>query len=105
MEDFPHECQYVIVEVFGEIYKNERETKEQNMSIAGRLDYHQKNSGPIMEKFHFWLNQQIDENLVEPNSTLGKAIKYVLNHWENLTRFLEVEGAPIDNNICLSSFL
>ena len=105
VDDFPHECQYVIVEVFGEIYKNERETKEKMMSAIERLEYHQKNSGPVMDDFHIWLNQQIDENLVEPNSSLGKAIKYVLNHWEKLTRFLHVEGVPIDNNICLSSFL
>lgn len=110
VDDFPQECQYVIVEVFGEIYKNERETKEKEMSAAERLEHHQKYSGPVMEKFHIWLNQQIEEkevkpgsslkSLVEPNSSLGKAIKYVLRHWEKLTRFLHVEGAPIDNNIC-----
>ncbi|KPA15567.1 transposase IS66 [Candidatus Magnetomorum sp. HK-1] len=100
VDDFPHECQYVIVEVFGEVYKNERETKEKMMSAIERLEYHQKNSGPVIDDFHIWLNQQIDENLVEPNSSLGKAIKYVLNHWEKLTRFLHVEGVPIDNNIC-----
>ena len=80
-----------------------------------KIHDHQKYSGPVMEKFHIWLNQQIEEkesepgsslkSLVEPNSSLGKAIKYVLRHWEKLTRFLYVEGAPIVNNICLSSFL
>ena len=100
VDDFPHECQYVIVEVFGELYKNERETKEKKMTAIERLEYHQKNSGPVMDDFYIWLNRQIDGNMVEPNSSLGKAIKYVLKHWENLTRFLHVEGAPIDNNIC-----
>ena len=42
----------------------------------------------------------MDEKIVEPNSGLGKAIKYLLNHWEKLTRFLKVPGAPLDNNIC-----
>ena len=32
---------------------------------------------------------------VEPNESLGKAIKYMLRHWEKLTRFLQVPGAPI----------
>jgi hypothetical protein len=36
---------------------------------------------------------------VEPNSGLGEAISYMLDHWEKLTRFLHVPGAPIDNNI------
>jgi len=35
---------------------------------------------------------------VEPNSSLGKAIAYLLGHWETLTRFLTVRGAPLDNN-------
>ena len=35
----------------------------------------------------------------EPNSGLGKAISYLLNHWQKLTLFLRQAGAPIDNNI------
>ena len=42
----------------------------------------------------------MDGRKAEPNSGLGKAISYMLNHWEPLTRFLRVEGAPLDNNIC-----
>jgi hypothetical protein len=40
------------------------------------------------------------EHKVEPNSGLGKAIRYLLKHWEKLTLFLRREGAPLDNNIC-----
>lgn len=36
---------------------------------------------------------------VEPNSSLGEAIAYLLNHWEPLTLFLREPGAPLDNNI------
>ena len=35
---------------------------------------------------------------VEPNSELGKAIKYLLRNWYALTQFLRVAGAKIDNN-------
>ncbi len=35
-----------------------------------------------------WLNRQFDEKHVEPNSALGTAIHYLLNHWEKLTLFL-----------------
>jgi hypothetical protein len=100
LDDYPKECEYVIVEFFGEIYKNEAITKDSNMSPEERLKYHQDNSGPIMDDFHKWLNNQIDEKKVEPNSTLGKAISYTLKHWEKLTRFLQETDAPIDNNIC-----
>jgi hypothetical protein len=105
IDDYPKECQYVIVDVFGEVYKNEAITIDSKMSPDERLKYHQENSGPIMNDFHKWLKDQIDAKRVEPNSTLGKAISYMLKHWDKLTRFLEKAGAPIDNNICLSSFL
>ena len=47
-----------------------------------------------------WMRQQFDDHLVEPNSGLGTAITYMLNHWPTLTLFLRVPGAPLDNNIC-----
>ena len=37
--------------------------------------------------------------MVEPNSGLGQAISYLLKHWKKLTLFLQVAGAPIDNNL------
>jgi transposase len=36
---------------------------------------------------------------VENNSSLGKAILYMQGHWETLTRFLSIPGAPLDNNL------
>ena len=40
-----------------------------------------------MDALKEWLEQQTAERLVEPNSSLGKAIAYLLGHWETLTRF------------------
>jgi hypothetical protein len=53
-----------------------------------------------MEEFRIWLARQLDDRLVEPNSALGAAISYLLKHWEKLTLFLRVAGAPLDNNVC-----
>jgi len=47
-----------------------------------------------------WLTEQIDQRKVEPNSSLGEAIRYLLEHWEPLTLFLRRPGAPLDNNLC-----
>jgi transposase len=44
--------------------------------------------------------RQFHQRRVEPNSGLGKAISYLLRHWDKLTLFLRVAGAPLDNNIC-----
>src|SRR5262252_4441583 len=45
------------------------------------------------------MTTQGDERLVVPNSSLGKAIAYLLGHWESLTRAFSVPGAPLENNL------
>src|SRR6266705_1082317 len=52
-----------------------------------------------MDGLKTWLQQQVDDHLVEPNSALGKAIAYMQTHWETLTRFLSIPGAPLANNL------
>src|SRR6266496_2644790 len=46
-----------------------------------------------------WLQKQVDEPLVEPNSALGKALSSRHTHWDTLTRFVSIPGAPLDNNL------
>jgi hypothetical protein len=99
IDNFPEEATHVI-EVFAEVYRIDAQTKKEKMTPDQRLDFHKKHSAPLMEDLKSWLNRQKDENLVEPNSGLGKAIAYMDNHWKKLTRFLEVPGAPLDNNVC-----
>jgi transposase len=97
--NFPEQCRYVL-ETLKEVYKNDKIAKEQNMTPQERLSFHQSKSGPFMEDLKIWFNEQLDQNKVEPNSGLGQAISYMLNHWEALTLFLKVPNAPLDNNIC-----
>lgn len=96
--DFPEECDYVL-EQFGQVYKHDATTKALNMSAIERLVYHQEHSLPVMNNLWDWMQKQFADRLVEPNCGLGKAIKYMKNHWEKLTRFLSVAGALIDNNL------
>jgi hypothetical protein len=96
---FPEECRHVL-EMFAVVYHNDAIARERNLSPEERLLFHQAESGPTMEELHVWLVRQFDERRVEPNSGLGKAISYLLRHWEKLTLFLRVAGAPLDNNIC-----
>ena len=99
VDNFPNECRYVL-ETLGEVYGNDEVAREQGMTATERLAYHQAQSGPRMEELRQWGEQQLAEHKVEPNSGLGKAIRYLLKHWEKLTLFLRREGAPLDNNIC-----
>jgi hypothetical protein len=82
------------------VYQVDAEAKEQQLSPPDRLVLHQQRSGPVMEELHRWLNEQLEQKKVEPNSSLGKAIRYMLRHWPELTLFLRQAGAPLDNNIC-----
>jgi transposase len=97
--NFPEECQFVI-DTLAEVYRFDEEAKKKSMTPNQRLQYHQKNSATLMGELEAWLNEQIGKKMVEPNSSLGDAIYYMLKHWENLTAFLRIPGAPLDNNIC-----
>ncbi|MFQ5917273.1 MAG: IS66 family transposase [Candidatus Binatia bacterium] len=99
LSSFPDECQYVI-ETLATIYHHDKLAKNQNLSAEQRLHFHQRKSGPIMEELKEWLEKQLNEKMVEPNSSMGKAINYMLKHWGPLTLFLRVPGAPLDNNLC-----
>lgn len=99
IENFPDESTHVI-EVLAEVYHHDAQAKKQSMTPDQRLAYHKKHSGPLMADLRSWLDKQIDDHLVEPNSGLGKSITYMIKHWPELTRFLTVPGAPLDNNIC-----
>jgi len=95
---FPDECSHVIKEL-SEVYKHEKRTRKEGMSDHQRLMFHKENSEPVMNELKKWLKSRLDEKKVEPNSSLGDAINYMRNHWEELTIFLKVPGAPLDNNI------
>ena len=96
---FPEECRHVL-EALAVVYHNDAIARRRKLSPQERLLFHQAESGPTMEELHVWLVRQFDERRVEPNSGLGKAISYLRRHWEKLTLFLRVPGAPLDNNVC-----
>ena len=99
MAGFPDKCQHVL-ETLGKVYHHNEISKNQRMTPAERLSYHQGQSAPIMKGLKGWLQEQLEKKEVEPNSPMGRAITYMLRHWEPLTLFLSVPGAPLDNNVC-----
>jgi transposase len=98
VDHFPEECRYVL-EALGGVYHNDALSRERELSPEDRLHFHQEHSGPLMQGLHEWMEAQLAEHKTEPNSGLGKAISYLLNHWPKLTLFLRQAGSPIDNNI------
>ena len=87
-----------MIDAIAMVYKHEAHCKEQQLTPAQRLAYHQEHSRAVMGELKTWMEQQLQERLVEPNSRLGGAFDYLLKRWEALTRFLHIPAAPLDNN-------
>ena len=97
-EAFPAESA-VVVNALKDVFDHDEYARAERLTAQDRLAYPQRKSGPIMKKLKRWLEQQTAQRLVEPNSSVGKAIAYLLGHWETLTRFLHHPGAPLENNV------
>lgn len=94
-EFYPEPCIRVI-ELIAGVYKNEEKTV--GLTKQQRLEFHQKHSASIMDQLYEYISHQLDSKQVEPNDSLGKAMRYMLKHWHELTQFLRIAGAPLDNN-------
>jgi transposase len=97
-EVFPGECR-VVMNVIKQVFDHDEEARDQRLSPEARLAYHQAYSQPLMDDLKVWLDKQLEDRLVEPNSSLGQAITYMQHHWQTLRRFLSIPGAPLDNNL------
>lgn len=96
---FPDEVAHVL-ETLREVYGHDAHTRADGLSPEERMRYHLEHSAPLLKELEQWLAAQLEERKIEPNSTLGAAIGYMQNHWDELTLFLRVPGAPLDNNLC-----
>ena len=94
-ENFTVACG-VVLEAIGKVYGYETETVE--MSAVDRLRHHQSNSGPVIAELYRWIEEQFGQKLVEPNSSLGQAMRYLQRHRKELTKFLSLAKIPLDNN-------
>jgi transposase len=84
-----------VIGLFSTLFKNDRSAPEDEQQ---RLKWHQDNNGPVMEELKSYCHGLLESKLVEPNSSLGKAIAYLNNHWEEFTLFLRFPGVILTNN-------
>ena len=85
-----------ILKLYRSIFELDKQSKEK--SPMERLILHQKQSLPKMLEIKSKIEEDFVEKRVEPNSPLGSAYKYFLNHFEKLIAFCKYERAPICNN-------
>jgi transposase len=92
-----------VLDLIGQLYAVERacpradpaaseETRAEALALRARLRREQ--SAPIVEAIRAWAHQQ----RALPESSLGKAIAYMLGLWRGLTRCLDDPRIPLDNN-------
>ena len=86
-----------IIGHFKTIFMNDRSAP---VSPEERLAWHQKHSSDLMDEIKRYSNELIDNKEIEPNSSFGKATRYLNNNWEGLTCFLRLPGVPLTNNAC-----
>ena len=63
-------------------------------ALAVRATARREQSAPIIAAIHAWAHQQ----RALPESSVGKAIAYMLGLWTGLTRFLDDPRIALDNN-------
>jgi transposase len=79
------------------VYRVEHEATARGITrTPEHLSLRQSRSREAMNTFHAWLLQEQPNHL--PKSPLGEAIRYTLNQWSSLVRFLDDARIPVDNN-------
>ena len=75
------------------------EDRVREASADERLELRQRESVPLMNEFHNWLIAQRSDPRVLPKSSPGKAVRYALNQWDELSVFPGDGAIPFDNNL------
>ena len=81
-----------VLDLIALLYRKDREFRFDGPLTAARR---QKLCGPVIKEIDTWRKKQA----VLPRSNFGKALGYLHNCWEGLTRFLDEPQAPLDNNL------
>ena len=77
------------------LYRVEERAKALSLSAEQRLRLRQRVSSRLIDKLHRYLLKLQQEVL--PKSPSGAAVRYALNQWQALTRFLQDGELEIDN--------
>jgi len=97
IEQSPDEVVYAL-ELYQHAWVNEVHCVDKALSPEQRRDYHEAHSLPHLQTLLAWCHEKLDSDVVEPNSNLGKAMQYFIRHFDGLSAFCNVLGAPVDNN-------
>ncbi len=96
---------YEAVKRIAQIYKIEKQSRDDKLSVEEIWKRRQKKSKPILEDLKEFLLKY--QGAVPPKGLLGVAISYTLRNWDSLIVYLERGDLEIDNNAterCIKPF-
>lgn len=99
LNSFRSECS-IVLNLIGKVYYYDSICNDNSLSPKMKFLFHQIHSKPVLLRLKRYMELKIKKKIVEPNAPLYKAFNYMLCRWDKLTRFLEVENCPLDNNPC-----
>ena len=84
--------------LIGQLFKIERRADSKDYTPGRRKQLRAEKSYPVLLELGLWV-AAVHPN-APPDTTLGKAITYLVSQWERLKRFLEDGRVPLTNNDC-----
>ena len=80
------------------LFRVERELRDQDLAPEVFVQRRREEVTPILEKLRSWLENRQPQ--VPPSTLLGKAIRYAVDEWPKLLRYLDSPYLRPDNNAC-----
>ena len=85
------------IEQIGLLYEVERKADDEQLGYEQRKELRLRLAMPILQKFEAWLVAEASKVL--PKSPIGKAIRYTLDHYYRLCRYIIDGRYKIDTNM------
>ena len=79
------------------IYAVESKLRESTLSPDKFVETRKKEVTPLLDAFYNWLQSQVDS--VAPKSKAGEAVRYTLEEWNKLIKYLDHYLLTPDNNL------
>lgn len=82
---------------YRKLYAIEKEARDNQLAAEARYQLRQEKSVPVLEAFKKWLDHHLPKT--SDQAALGKAIRYCISNWVELTHYLKDGRIEIDNNL------
>ena len=87
---------------FASLYAIERTIKQQQLTPEQTLQLRQQQAIPILQSFGQWMKEHYVQTL--PKSTIGNALGYSIERWNELSIYttdgkLNIDNNPVENSI------